>query len=87
MLRWLPDSRWGIDASWLYSGKTFDSSIPTGDQFLDSYNRVDVTTTYSHTDALHAVLSITNILDEDYYEAIGFPAASTRLRLGLRYQF
>jgi vitamin B12 transporter len=87
MLSWLPSASWGIDASWLYSGETFDSSIPTGDQFLDSYNRLDVTATYHHNDALHAVFSITNLFDEDFYEAIGFPAPSTRARLGFRYQF
>ena len=87
MLSWVPTTSWGVDASWLYAGETFDSSIPTGDMFLDSYNRLDVTATYHHTDTLHAVFSVTNVFDENYYEAIGFPAQSTRARLGLRYQF
>ena len=87
MLSWLPTTSWGIDASWLYSGQTFDSSIPTGDQFLSSYHRMDVTATYRHTDKLYAVFSITNLFDEDYYEAIGFPAPRNRARLGLRYKF
>ena len=87
MVSWSSRTSWGIDASWLYAGETFDSSIPTGDQFLDSYNRLDVTATYHHSDTLHAVLSVTNLFDEDYYEAIGFPAPSTRARLGIRYQF
>jgi len=87
MLSWLPGAAWGVDASWLYSGETFDSSIPTGDQFLDSYNRLDLTATYRHSDSLDVVFSLTNLIDENYYEAIGFPAAGTRVRLGLRYQF
>lgn len=87
MLSWLPAESWGIDASWLYAGETFDSSIPTGDQFLDSYNRLDLTATYHHTESLHAIFSVTNLFDEDYYEAIGFPAPGARLRLGLRFQF
>jgi len=86
-LRWVPSSSWGVDASWLYSDASFDSSIPTGDQFLDSYNRLDVTATYRHEDALDVILSITNLFDDDYYEAIGFPAPGARLRFGLRYQF
>ena len=85
--RWVPSSSWGVDASWLYSGETFDSSIPTGDQFLDSYNRLDVTATYRYSEALEAILSATNLFDSDHYEAIGFPAPGTRLRFGLRYQF
>ena len=85
--RWVPSSSWGVDASWLYSGETFDSSIPTGDQFLDSYNRLDITATYRYSEALEAILSATNLFDSDHYEAIGFPAPGTRLRFGLRYQF
>lgn len=87
MFSWVPDERWGLDASWLYAGETFDSSIPTGDQFLDSYNRLDVTATYHHSDALNIVFSVTNLFDEDYYEAIGFPAPGSRARLGLRFRF
>lgn len=87
MLSWLPLDHWGLDASWLYAGETFDSAIPTGDQFLDSYNRLDVTATYRHSDSLNVVFSLTNLFDEDYYEAIGFPAPGSRVRLGLRYRF
>ncbi len=87
MLSWLPTDSWGIDASWLYAGETFDTSIPTGNQMLDGYDRLDVTATYHHTDTLRAVLSVSNLFDEDYYEAIGFPAPGARVRLGLRYQF
>ena len=87
MLRWLPSDRWKVDASWLYAGETFDSSVPTGDQFLDAYDRIDLTTTLRVRNNLHAVLSLTNLLDETYYEAIGFPAAGTRARLGVRYAF
>jgi vitamin B12 transporter len=86
-MQWLPSANWGIDASWLYTGETFDSSIPTGDLFLDSYHRVDVTATYSHSDALQAILSVTNLFDSSYYVAIGFPAPGARLRIGLRYSF
>ena len=33
------------------------------------------------------VLAVTNLSDEDYYQAIGFPGAGLRARLGVRYQF
>jgi len=85
--QWLPSERWEIDASWLHTGETFDSSIPTGDMFLDSHNRVDVTATFSYASNLQAVISVNNLFDEDYYEAIGFVAAGTRARFGIRYQF
>jgi len=86
-LLWAASDKWLIDASWLSVGETFDSSIPTGDMFLDGYNRVDVTATYSHTDNLNLLLSVDNAFDEDYAEAIGFPSPGVRARLGLRYRF
>ena len=86
-MQWSPSDTWLIDASWLSIGETFDSSIPTGDMFLDSYNRVDVTTTYRPSDLFNLVFSIDNILDEDYEHAIGFPSPGARARLGVRYLF
>ena len=86
-LRWLPSDRWLVHASWLNVGETFDSSIPTGDMFLDGYSRVDATVTFSQTSALNFVLSLDNLFDEDYQEAIGFASPGTRARLGIRYQF
>jgi len=84
---WAASDKWLIDASWLNVGETFDSSIPTGDMFLDGYNRVDVTATYSYSDNLNLLFSVDNLLDEDYAEAIGFPSPGARARVGLRYGF
>ena len=86
-MQWSPSDIWLIDASWLSIGKTFDSSIPTGDMFLDSYNRVDVTTTYRPSDSFNILLSLSNLLDEDYEQAIGFPSTGARARLAVRYLF
>jgi outer membrane cobalamin receptor len=86
-VRWLAAEQWLVDASWLNVGKTFDSSIPTGDMYLDGYNRIDATVTYSPTDKMNLLLSVDNLLDEGYYEAIGFPSPGTRARLGIRYRF
>lgn len=86
-MRWTPAEQWLVDASWLYVGETFDSSIPTDDLFLDSYNRLDVTATLKYSDKLNFLLSVDNLLDENYAEAIGFPSPGIRARLGLRYLF
>ncbi|NOX68290.1 MAG: TonB-dependent receptor [Gammaproteobacteria bacterium] len=86
-MRWTPAEQWLIDASWLFVGETFDSSIPTDDLFLDSYSRLDVTATLKYSEKLHLLLSIDNLLDENYQEAIGFPPPGFRARLGLRYRF
>ena len=76
-----------LDAAWLNVGKTFDSSIPTGDMYLESYNRVDVTATYSPSENLDVLFSMDNLLDEEYFEAIGFPSIGARARVGIRYGF
>ncbi len=86
-VRWAPSDAWLIDAAWLYSGETYDTSIPTGDSYLDGYSRIDVTTTYRVSDKFKLVASVDNLLDEKYFEAIGFPAIGARARLGLRYEF
>ena len=86
-MQWSPSDTWLIDASWLSIGETFDSSIPTGDMYLDSYNRVDVTTTYRPSDSFNILLSIDNLFDEDYEQAIGFPSPGARARLAVRYLF
>ena len=86
-MQWSPTDTWLIDASWLSIGETFDSSIPTGDMFLDAYNRVDVTATYRRSDSFNILISVDNLLDEDYQQAIGFPAPGARARLAVRYLF
>lgn len=86
-IRWSPSDTWLVDASWLSVGETFDSSIPTGDMFLDAYNRVDVTVNFRPMKDLHLLLSVDNLFDKDYAEAIGFPSPGARIRLGIRYQF
>jgi outer membrane receptor protein involved in Fe transport len=91
-LRQRPDWRGGIgfnqgiaqslslDADLLLVGDSFDSSIPTGGEELDGYARLDVALTWRPVDELRCVLSVDNILDENYEEAIGFPAPGRRLR-------
>ena len=86
-MQWSPSDTWLIDASWLSIGETFDTSIPTGDMYLDSYNRVDITTTYRPSDSFNILFSIDNLFDEDYQQAIGFPSPGSRARLALRYLF
>lgn len=62
-----------VNASWLNVGETFDSSIPTGDTVFGSYDRVDVTATFQPSVKPSVLISIDNLLDEDYHEAVGLP--------------
>ena len=84
---WDPAEDWRLQASWIYQGETFDSSIPTGGLTLDSYNRVDTTLSWAAMERMNLLLSIDNLFDEDYAEAIGFMSPGRRARLALRYRF
>lgn len=86
-LRWQLARAWLFNLSWLYVDETFDSAIPTGDVTLDSYNRVDANLRWQATDRLGFALAIDNLFDEDYEEAVGFPAADIRARLSARFRF
>lgn len=86
-LNWQAGDKWQVHAAWLNVGKSYDTSVPTGGMYLASYNRVDATATYSHSEKMQVILSVDNLLDQNYYEAIGFPSIGSRARLGLRYRF
>ncbi|UCG72395.1 MAG: TonB-dependent receptor [Chromatiales bacterium] len=86
-LRWQLASAWLVNVSWLYVDETFDSAIPTGGITLDSYHRVDANLRWQATDRLGFALAVDNLLDEDYEEAVGFPAADIRARFSARYRF
>jgi outer membrane cobalamin receptor len=84
---WSPAEDWRWQASWMYTGEVYDTSVPTGGMMLDAYNRIDTTLTWMPMEGLDLLLSVDNLLDEDYEEAIGFIAPGRRARLALRYRF
>jgi len=63
-------------------GQTFDSSIPTGGQYLAPYAVIDASLSYTKGKT-RALLAIDNLLDHDYEQFIGFPAMGRRLRAEL----
>ncbi len=65
----------------------YESSIPTGGLFLDGYQRLDIALTMFVSDNLKIGFAIDNLLDEEYWEAVGFPAAGIRGRINATYQF
>jgi vitamin B12 transporter len=87
MMNWAPSQKWLVDVAWLYVGETFDSSIPTGDMIIDGHNRLDATITLKQSEKLSLLLSVDNLLDAEYEEAIGFPSPGIRARLGVRARF
>jgi outer membrane cobalamin receptor len=53
-------------------GKSFDSSIPTGNDNLDSYEIFDMFYKKQLTKKNYFKISIDNVLDKDYQKSIGF---------------
>lgn len=74
-------------AGWQYVGERFDSSIPTGEQNLSSYSRLDLAVSWEFANAIRLMLAIDNVRDTRYEEAVGFPAVGRRLRLSVQKTF
>jgi iron complex outermembrane receptor protein/vitamin B12 transporter len=81
----VPNWRWVTSA--LALDDFFESSVPTGGVRLDGHTRVDTSVTWQATAAMSVSIAIDNVFDEDYQEAVGFPAAGIRGRVGARYRF
>ncbi|MGI9234076.1 MAG: TonB-dependent receptor plug domain-containing protein [Woeseiaceae bacterium] len=84
---WRIDDHWLFAASFLSLGEFWESSIPTGGLTLDGYQRLDIALSYDTNERVRIGLAIDNALDEDYYEAVGFPAAGIRGRVNAAYRF
>ena len=63
-----------ITLTGIYVSEREDSSIPTGDTTLDAYTRFDGTIVWKPSNNVELALMVTNLMDEDYEETVGFPA-------------
>ena len=61
-------------------GRVFDSSIPTGGRYLESYFVLDAGISY-RAGKHEALLALDNVFDRDYEQFIGFPSPGRRLRI------
>jgi outer membrane cobalamin receptor len=86
-IHWRPLSVLDINLQALFVGDALDASIPTGERELDAYTRVDLAVTWRVTSTWEIFLAIDNLFDEDYEEAIGFPAPGIFPRGGVRARF
>lgn len=86
-LGWQFHDAWSLHAHALAIGKRAGSSVPTGAVNLKSYERVDVSLSGAVTERIQLFASIDNVLGEDYQEAVGFPDAGTRWRVGANVEF
>lgn len=73
-------------AAWRYVGARYDSSIPTGEQRLGSFERWDLSLSWAASPALKVSFALDNALDRRYQTSIGFPDPGRVLRVGVRYR-
>ncbi len=83
--QWSPVQQLDLALAWVYVDDTFDASIPTGLQTLDSYHRLDLSITWQVVDNLKLWMAADNATDESYEESVGFAAPGARARLGLKW--
>jgi len=81
----LPDWRWVTRAYAL--DEFYESSVATGARRLAGYARVDTALTWQTTAAFSVAVAVDNLFDNAHQEAVGFPAAGIRGRLGAKYRF
>jgi len=81
---WTTDAGHRITGRFILVGEVPDNSVPTGDVTLDSYVRLDLSGAVQLGQHLEAIVSLDNVLDAEYEEAVGFPAPGFTTRVGLR---
>jgi outer membrane cobalamin receptor len=86
-IHWRPLAVLDLNLQALFVGDVLDFSVPTGERELDAYTRVDLAVTWRVTSIWELFLAIDNAFDEDYEEAIGFPAPGISPRGGVRARF
>ena len=82
---WKMNEKWNLVTSVLILDEFYESSIPTGDFFFDGYTRSDAALTHRTRENLVVRFAVENLFDENYEEAIGFPATGIRARIGIKY--
>lgn len=81
---WLPTGSSSIRLDAIYTGEFLDSSIPTGLIEMPGYRRIDMTLRWRFSSAWDAIVSVHNVLNDDFEETVGFPNGGRRIDLGVR---
>ncbi len=77
---------WAFVAEYLWVDEVYESSLHTGETqsyVLDAYNTMDINLSWQPNETLKLELAISNLFDEDYEQAVGFPAAGFFPRLAI----
>jgi outer membrane cobalamin receptor len=71
-----------LSVRWFHVGSYTDNSVPTGDVQLASQQRLDCSATWQVLPASKLYVSIDNVLDRRFQEAVGFPSPGRMARGG-----
>ena len=79
----------GLGIRVLFVGEVSDSSNPTGLQqvTLDGYERFDLTLEWHAHPRASFFVAVDNLFDQEYQEAVGFPAVGIYPRVGTKLRF
>jgi outer membrane cobalamin receptor len=83
-VEWTPSKAWRAYLGLHYVGHRLDSSVPTGEIRLPSYQSIDLTFNYQLKQNLDLSFAIDNLTDEFFEPAIGFPALGRGIRVSIR---
>ncbi len=86
-LAWQMRQSLALNASLLYVGDTFDTSIPTGSLTMAAYHRLDLNLAWAATPKLRLNFTVDNVLNRSYREAVGFVAPGIRPRIKAEYRY
>jgi len=80
--------RWNLNLTGYFTGIRTDSDfLGLGITHNPGYARFDLATSYLIAGGVSFTGRVTNLLDKQYQDAIGFPALGRDFRLGLNYRF
>ena len=85
---WQLAANWQTVVDYRYTGEQWSSTRYSGQEEsleLDAAHRLDWVLAWTFADDWQTVLSVDNLLDEEYETSIGFPAPGRLFRLGVRY--
>ncbi|MFT4518899.1 MAG: vitamin B12 transporter [Halioglobus sp.] len=86
--QWQIAPHWSSVLDYRYTGEQYAASRHTGEEVttqLDDFHRVDWVLEWQPDTAWQILLSVDNLLDENYQTSVGFPAAERAARVGVRY--
>ena len=80
--------RWNLNLTGYFTGIRTDSDfLGLGITHNPGYARFDIATSYLIARGVSFSGRVTNLLDKQYQDAVGFPALGRDFRLGLNYRF